>query len=121
MENDAILEQAEKIAKKVGQEIFRRFTNRDDVQVFYKTPKNVVTNVDIWAEQQIRDLILKKFPNHSVFGEESVEEVMSSTGQTLEELCSNGRCWLIDPLDGTSNFVNQIPIVGVSLALLVDG
>ncbi len=121
MDSEVILEHAEKIAKKIGQDIFRKFSDRSDIQIFFTSPKNIVTNIDIRAEQQIRELILKKFPNHIVYGEESVEEIMVKTGQTLEELCSEGYCWLIDPLDGTSNFVNQIPIVGVSLALMFNG
>lgn len=69
-----------------------------------------VTHVDRDAERQIRSLIATHFPEDAVLGEEEG----GSDWRT-------GRVWIVDPLDGTVNFVHRVPQVAVSVALWEDG
>jgi len=73
----------------------------------FKEDYGIVTLADKKSEEIIKKIILKNFPNHSILGEE--------TGMT-----ANGEkyMWHIDPIDGTRNFANGIPIFAVSLALV---
>ena len=69
-----------------------------------------VTQVDEDAERAIRGVIATHFPDDSILGEEGGGGDWRS-----------GRVWIVDPLDGTVNFVNRIPQVAVSVALWDDG
>ncbi len=69
--------------------------------------KNFVTKADIESEKLIKKIILNKFPHHNFWGEE--------TGQTHK---NSEWTWVVDPLDGTSNFVFNIPTYAVSIALM---
>lgn len=71
---------------------------------------NIVTEVDLKAEEMIKASILKKYPNHGFLGEEYGSENPKSSHQ-----------WIIDPIDGTINFAHQIPLYCVSIALAVEG
>jgi len=75
----------------------------------YKSPGDVATGTDALAERAIRRTLLDAFPDHAVLGEEG--------GQSGESPCR----WIVDPLDGTMNFVHGLPYFGVSLALEVEG
>ncbi|WP_243438724.1 inositol monophosphatase family protein [Fundidesulfovibrio soli] len=75
----------------------------------HKSPGDVATATDALAEQAIRRVLLKAYPDHAVLGEEG--------GQTGNAPCR----WIVDPLDGTMNFVHGLPWFAVSLALEVEG
>jgi len=78
--------------------------------VSYKGAKNIVTNVDKKAEEIIIDRILSDFPGHSVLSEEMGAK---DSGSAFK--------WLIDPLDGTSNFSRGFPFFAVSIGLEKKG
>ena len=67
---------------------------------------DLLTNADVESEKLIIKEILKKFPNHSILSEESGKIENNSTYE-----------WIIDPLDGTTNFAHNLPIFAVSIAL----
>ncbi len=69
--------------------------------------RDVLTQADLEAEQHIIATIRDHFPGHHVLTEES--------GQLLGER-SNRTCWIIDPLDGTTNYLHQVPYCAVSVA-----
>jgi len=73
----------------------------------YKGPIDLVTSVDRAAEQSIVELLQREFPEHSILAEEETE------------ITANARQyrWIIDPLDGTTNFAHGYPQVSVSIAL----
>ena len=71
---------------------------------------NLVSVADVEAEQAIVDVIRRKFPDHSVLGEESHHDDVRA-----EHL------WVVDPLDGTNNFVHGIPHYAVSIAYYHHG
>jgi histidinol-phosphatase len=69
-----------------------------------------VTQADVECEEKIREIILKEFPGHGFFGEE--------TGQTR----SNAEyLWLVDPIDGTKGFIRQYPFFSTQIALMHQG
>ena len=92
--------------------VHRRYF-RQPLDVRKKGPIDLVTAADLAAEQEFRTLVARRFPGHSVLGEEQ------SVGRIPE---SPTRCrWIIDPLDGTTNFAHGLALFCVSLALEVDG
>lgn len=77
-------------------------------QIEYKTnEKNLVTEIDKKSEKAIMDFITKKYPAHAVLAEESGEHKKDS-----EYL------WVVDPLDGTTNFAHGLPIFSVSIGVM---
>lgn len=82
------------------------------LQVREKQPNDFVTQVDEAAEQAIVATLLEAFPGHCVRGEES-HQVHGSAGSES--------VWIVDPLDGTANFIHGYPAFSVSIALAVGG
>ena len=76
-----------------------------------KGPKDLVTEADIKSEKHIVDTIRNVFPDHDIFAEESGDK---------NHVESKYR-WIIDPLDGTTNFAHQVPIFSVSIAFAISG
>jgi myo-inositol-1(or 4)-monophosphatase len=73
----------------------------------YKSDRTLVTNLDKKSERMIVDALLSVFPDHGIIGEEGgVRESRS------------GYTWVIDPIDGTHNYIRSIPWYGVCIALL---
>jgi len=99
-----ILKIAETVARKAGDYIIEVMSSLR--QVDYKGRADMVTNVDRGSEAIILDCIRKDWPEHAVLAEE--------TG--TNQLQSDWR-WIIDPIDGTTNFVHGYPFFCVSIAL----
>lgn len=92
-------------------EIIQKAWKTKSSQVFNKgTDINPVTEVDRQCEDLIKSRLLAAFPHYGILTEES-EEVVSSQKTR----------WIVDPLDGTSNFIRRYPFVAVSIALEVNG
>jgi len=103
------LEVALEAVKKAG-EVLR--SNLDNVgKIEYKGEKSIVTKVDLLSEKVIKETISKHFPGHSILGEE--------TGRDKKE--SSSYLWLVDPLDGTTNYAHSYPHFAVSIALQAKG
>lgn len=85
------------------------------------SPHDLVTEVDKGAEQMIRNLILTHFPTHSFLGEEGVEPGAEASIKALEEASEAEYLWIVDPVDGTTNFVHGFPFFSVSIALAYKG
>jgi myo-inositol-1(or 4)-monophosphatase len=98
-------------------------------QVDYKGARDVVTEVDRLSEELIIRGIRARHPDDAILAEESgdVGQRAVADGQPSADSPpapgsrSRGRIWVIDPLDGTVNYANGIPIFCVSLALVLDG
>ncbi len=80
------------------------------VQARTKGDGSLVTQTDEWSDRQLRDALQAAFPDHGLLSEE-----------TSHQLPENDWCWVIDPLDGTTNFARGIPLWGISLGLLYKG
>ncbi|MEW6992371.1 inositol-1-monophosphatase [Colwelliaceae bacterium 6441] len=102
---------AVRAARTGGNVISRAFEQVDKLEIESKGTNDFVTNVDVAAEQAIIETIRKSYPEHSIVGEE--------TG--VSQGADNDFQWIIDPLDGTTNFVKGIPHFAVSIALKVKG
>lgn len=76
-----------------------------------KAPKDLVTEADVASQEAIAKLILDAFPDHGFLGEESGADG-ARVSRPDEEYC-----WVVDPLDGTTNYVHQFPNFSVSVAL----
>ncbi|WP_448569025.1 inositol-1-monophosphatase [Thalassotalea ganghwensis] len=98
-------------ARAAGNVIVRAFEQEDRVEVESKGTNDFVSNIDITAEKTIVDSILKAYPTHTIIGEEC----------GLIEGKDDDYQWIIDPIDGTTNFVKGIPHFAVSIALKVKG
>ncbi len=84
----------------------------------YKAHGELVTEVDKLAQDRILMLLKERHPEHLIIAEES-PETHPSPGEPWH--FPDGIVWLIDPIDGTSNFANDLPIYCVSVGVFVDG
>ncbi len=101
---------ATEAARKAGTLLERYFQNLDRLQVEEKSYNDFVSEADRRAEQVIVDTLLKYYPEHSIIAEEGHGR---RTGSEVE--------WIIDPLDGTTNFLHGFPHFAVSIACRVKG
>ena len=95
------------ITRQAGQQLLADFGK---VQASQKADGSLVTQADQWADRYLREQISAAFPDHGLLTEES-EQVFPDKDW----------CWVVDPLDGTTNFTRGIPIWGISLGLLYQG
>jgi myo-inositol-1(or 4)-monophosphatase len=96
------------------------FRRRDDLLVEAKGPQDVVSQADRAVEQFIRDRLARQFPGDAIHGEEfgrSAGTGQEGQGASEAEACT----WVIDPIDGTANFVAGIPAWCVVLACIHRG
>lgn len=104
------------IAAEAGRLLMDRYERVE--QIDYKSARDVVTEVDHLSEKLILDAIRSTWPADGILAEESGEHT-AIKGEPPE--LGRGRTWVIDPLDGTINYANGIPVFCVSVAFLVDG
>jgi myo-inositol-1(or 4)-monophosphatase len=102
---------AVRAARSAGNIISRSFEQQDKIDVESKGTNDFVSNIDRAAEQAIIDNIQKAYPKHCIISEEC--GVIDGEDKDYQ--------WIIDPLDGTTNFVKGIPHFAVSIALKVKG
>lgn len=100
-----ILNIAVRAARRAGEIITRAMDRIDRVSISPKTDHDFVTNIDIAAEKAILETIEMAYPRHGILAEESGRK----KGQD--------HTWIIDPLDGTSNFIHRFPCFAVSIAV----
>ncbi|PZM07668.1 inositol monophosphatase family protein [Rhizobium tubonense] len=111
MARSALLNVMVQAALKAGKSLSRDFGEVQNLQVSMKGPGDFVTQADRKAEKIIRDELLKARPTYGFLGEES-EEIKGTDG---------AHRWIVDPLDGTTNFLHGIPMFSVSVALERNG
>ena len=114
-------------ARKASQHIARAYDRPDLIKVSEKGHNDYVTNVDKEAERIIIESLREKYPDHIFTGEEGsfAANEASSTGEesthSQEEAVKPEYEWVIDPIDGTANFVHGIPHFCISIACLHKG
>lgn len=90
-------------------------------------PKDLLTEVDSECQRAIERVVTKNFPEHALLGEENVEPgAEASTVALTEALGSKGGegsgwLWIVDPIDGTTNFVHGVPLSAVSIGVAYEG
>ncbi len=102
---------AVKIARGAGQLLSGYFQKPLKVEFKSKLHRDPVTEADKRSEEFLKEAILKEFPGHSLLAEEG-----SHTDSQTSDFT-----WVLDPLDGTTNFLNGLPIYGVSIGVLYQG
>ena len=108
-EKKAYLEAAIEAAIKAGKEALEGLDNRER-KVEYKGEIDLVTEMDLQAEELIKKILISKFPDIAIFAEESG---LSGSSSELR--------WIIDPIDGTTSYSHGIPHFAVSIALERSG
>ncbi|QLB13935.1 inositol monophosphatase [Bisgaardia hudsonensis] len=98
-------------ARKAGNVIAKGYERRDEIQTITKSENDFVTNIDKASEAAIIEVIKASYPEHTIITEES--------GALQGK--DNDTQWVIDPLDGTTNFVYGLPHFSVSIAIRVKG
>lgn len=93
---------------KAGEVLLRHFGKVKNIKV-KENLSSVVSEADIESERVILELITKSFPDHNIISEESGYKFKGSS-----------YTWIVDPLDGTSNFVAGLPWFGILIALMKD-
>ena len=111
MARSALLNVMVQAAFKAGKSLSRDFGEVQNLQVSVKGPSDFVSQADLKAEKIVRDELLKARPTYGFMGEES-EETKGTDG---------AHRWIVDPLDGTTNFLHGIPQFAVSIALERNG
>jgi myo-inositol-1(or 4)-monophosphatase len=96
-----------KASEKASRVLIRDFGEIEKLQVSKKGPKDFVTNSDLKAEKIIIEELKKARPNYSVISEEN----------GIENNKDKNNTWIIDPIDGTINFLHGIPHFAISIAL----
>lgn len=97
-------------ARAAGNLIMRHYERADQLQIERKSRNDFVTQIDRNAEAEIIRTIRKAYPQHGILAEESGEQ-----GTDSEVV------WIIDPLDGTTNYLHSIPHFAVSIGVQVKG
>ncbi len=106
-----MLNVAIKAARTAGTLINRAALDVESVRVSVKQTNDFVTEVDQAAEAAIIDTLLTAYPDHAIWAEESGKRPGKHGGAD--------HVWIIDPLDGTTNFIHGFPVYCVSIALMV--
>lgn len=98
-------------ARKAGEMIVRASDDLERVNVRAKNANDFVSEVDELAEQEIVKQLRRAYPDHAILGEESGRQGPEKANYL----------WVIDPLDGTTNFIRGIPHYGISIACIHQG
>ncbi len=107
-----MLNVAIKAARSAGAIINRAALDVESVRVSVKQTNDFVTEIDQKAEEIIIETLLTAYPGHGILAEESGSEHGAKDSDFV---------WIIDPLDGTTNFIHGFPVYCVSIALAVRG
>jgi myo-inositol-1(or 4)-monophosphatase len=107
-----MLTTAVKAARRAANVINRGARDLDLLTVSVKGPKDFVSEVDRAAEAAIVDTLLKNYPDHAILAEEGTAKGANPSAEYV---------WIIDPLDGTTNFLHGLPQYCVSIALAHRG
>lgn len=103
-----ICEYAKKLALEAGEILKRKFGKVRRIN--FKGEINIVTEADCISQEYIKKSIKEKYPDHSILSEEDLEIKSSAPFR-----------WIVDPLDGTTNFAHGLPIFAVSIAVEYEG
>ena len=105
----ALLNVAVMAARRAGNTLIRKMVNLDKLKVEQKGHNDYVSDADLAAEKAVIHCILKHYPDHAILAEESGPQGESDT------------IWIIDPLDGTTNYLHGFPVFAVSIGVQIKG
>ena len=96
-------------ARRAGNSLMRNFVKLDSLTVETKGHNDYVSEADRAAEREVIETVHKHYPDHAILAEES-----GSTGES-------DTVWIVDPLDGTTNYLHRFPVFAVSIGVQVKG
>lgn len=105
----ALLNVAVMAARRAGSSLIRNLVKLDKLNIEQKGRNDYVSDADLDAERAVIETIHKHYPDHAILAEESGASGESDT------------VWIIDPLDGTTNYLHGFPIFCVSIGVQVNG
>src|SRR6476619_2580772 len=106
----SVCEQAARAGGQILLDWQHRFTARE------KGRRDLVTEADVASQKAIREILLGRFPSHDFLGEEDASFPPSTAASGQSEYR-----WIVDPLDGTANYVHRLPAFAVTIALQKKG
>jgi myo-inositol-1(or 4)-monophosphatase len=106
---------AERAARAAGAHLQASRSRLNAVALMRKQPGDLASEIDHEAEQLIHDVVRRAYPGHAFLGEESGRQEAVAAGNGEPPL------WVVDPLDGTANYLRGYPQYAVSVALVVGG
>ncbi|MFM2281126.1 MAG: monophosphatase protein [Pseudomonadota bacterium] len=112
MARSALLNVMVQAALKAGKSLARDFGEVQNLQVSLKGPGDYVSQADRKSEKIVKDELMKARPTYGYLGEETEGEIKGTDG---------AHRWIVDPLDGTTNFLHGIPMFAVSIGLERNG
>ena len=101
----------ENLAKEAGTMALEQRKHLSAASLHFKNERDLVTDVDRLVENFIKTKIAERFPDHAIFAEES----------GISQSASSEYLWIIDPIDGTTSFVHDMPFYSVSIGLHRNG
>jgi len=108
---EAFLAEVEQIAAIGAKQLMAHWRALEPDQINEKARNDLVSAADLASEKAIMGAIRSRFPDHSILSEEAGRSTPTDSGPT----------WIIDPLDGTTNFVHGIPQFAISIGVAVEG
>ena len=112
--NNEFLEVSISAVRKSGGILLDYFDKLHDAKQKNMNLRDIVTEVDLLSEKKIREIISYNYPGHLFVGEEMQNECKTANSGDIYK-------WYIDPIDGTVNYSQGIPLCAVSLALEING
>ena len=123
LEIEDFMKEAIKLTKECGNMIIAAIDNQDNVEKYMENVASeghamaVSTEIDVAVEKYLRNGLQEKFPDHRIIGEENVSNDYSNI---LVKEYTNAPTWIIDPIDGTMNFIHSNPLVCTSIGLTIN-
>lgn len=105
----ALLNVAVMAARRAGSTLIKKMVNLGKLKIDAKGHNDYVSDADIAAEKAVINCILKHYPDHAILAEESGAQGESDT------------VWIVDPLDGTTNYLHGFPVFAVSIGVQIKG
>ncbi|NJS36371.1 MAG: inositol monophosphatase [Brachymonas sp.] len=109
---------------RIGHEIWLKSGDASSLQVSEKSAGDIATQIDCWAQQQLSIVLLQALPGSLFLGEETAQQDVAqqvASRQAAGDQTCNTPTWIVDPIDGTANFVRGYPQWCVSVGLIVGG
>jgi len=115
----AVLQVAKEAAAKAGQ--LMKDSIGASVQKTKMSSKDLLTEIDPLCQKIVEEHVRATFPDHKFLGEESVAAGSEESAKALQDLIKAEWLWVVDPIDGTTNFVQGLPLSVVSVGVAYKG
>ncbi len=119
--HDEALKLALKLAKSSGAFLLKKQERISSLKITTKIAQGIASNADVESEKMIINGIKKQYPDHFILAEESAYKEYLGEMSRYEFLKEKAWVWIIDPLDGTNNFLNGLDYFGICISLVHYG